>query len=156
MKDTRTSALENRIPPPLLMAAVGAAMWIAPLGPAIVGDPWRVFFAVPLAFTAFAIAGLGVLEFRRARTTIDPVDIGRAATVVRNGIYRITRNPMYVGMVTLLLAWAIWLNGWALLLGPVAFFLFIDNFQIRPEERAMARNFGRDYEDYCTQVRRWI
>lgn len=156
MEETRTHAIENRIPPPVLMTVVGAAMWIAPRGPALVADPWRHFLAVPLALAAFTVAGLGVLEFRLARTTINPIQIGRATSLVSNGIYRITRNPMYLGMLSLLLAWAIWLNGQALLVGPLAFFLFIDIFQIRPEERAMLQKFGPDYNHYRTRVRRWL
>ena len=147
---------ENRMPPPILMTLIGVAMWFAPRGPAIVADSVCAPLAASLGGAAFAVAGLGLFEFRKARTTIDPVNLGRAAKVVKSGIFRITRNPMYVGMVALLLAWAIWLNGWVLLAGPLVFFLFIDSFQIRPEERVLARKFGRDYDDYLKQVRRWI
>lgn len=156
MEDTRVFAWENRIPPPVLMILMGAGMWFVPRGPVIVAAAWGGFFAIPLALAGFAILALGFLEFRRQGTTIDPVQIGRATTLVKSGIFRFTRNPMYVGMVTLLLAWAIFLGGITSLLGPVLFSLFLDNFQIRPEERAMSRKFGRDYEDYCKEVRRWL
>jgi protein-S-isoprenylcysteine O-methyltransferase Ste14 len=103
-----------------------------------------------------AVSLAGVIEFRRARTTVHPLRPERASALVSGGIYRFTRNPMYVGMLTTLLGWAAWLAApWALL-GPVAFVAFIGRFQIAPEERVLQRLFGADYEAYTRRVRRWL
>ncbi len=79
-----------------------------------------------------------------------------ASSLVVTGIYKVTRNPMYVGLSFLLLAWAVFLwSAWALL-GPLVFLAYIFRFQIAPEERALATLFGADYSAYKARVRRWL
>ena len=98
----------------------------------------------------------GVISFRLAQTTVDPVHPERASSVVTTGIYRWTRNPMYLGFWLLLLAYAVKLSQpLALLLLPV-FIGYMNRFQIIPEEQALERLFGDDYRNYCQRVRRWI
>ncbi len=149
-------SLENRVPPPLLTLIVGAVMAVSLLDPAPVELPlgWRwalagVFFAAAglFGFPAFA-------AFVTAKTTINPVDVDRASTLVTTGVYRVTRNPMYVGLTLLLCAWAAWLARPWPLIGPVAFVLFINRFQIVPEERALMAKFGDAYAVYRRSVRR--
>lgn len=152
------NALETRIPPPLLVLVAGIAMWGASFIPPTVPVelPWRLAAAGALAAVAAAFAGGGVLAFRRANTTIDPVHPDRAATVVDRGVFRVTRNPMYVGMTLLLLGWAAFLaNPWAAI-GPVLFAAYIHPFQILPEERALEAKFGPAYVAYRRRVRRWL
>jgi len=102
------------------------------------------------------VAGSGMLAFRRAKTTINPVQIDAASSVVSNGVFRYTRNPMYVGLTAALTSWAVWLAVPWTLLGPVVFALFIHRFQILPEERVMSARFGREYDEYRLRVRRWM
>ena len=150
--------LENRIPPPILMLLVGAAMWAASfLSPPLVLSPLAHYGLTALFFLIGGLFGApAVRAFRRAKTTIDPVHVERASTVVTTGIYRITRNPMYVAFTCLLLSWAAYLAApWALF-GPLIFVLFVNRFQIVPEERAMGSKFGLAYTDYKNGVRRWI
>ena len=97
-----------------------------------------------------------MLSFRRARTTVNPLRPANSSALVTSGIYRHTRNPMYLGMATLLAAWATWLGTpWALF-GIVAFVAWITRFQIIPEERVLANLFGADFAAYRARVRRWI
>jgi len=152
------NSLENRIPPPLVMLIVAAAMWGASLQTAPLSINGSLHYGLIAVF--FLIAALfgapAVRAFRRSQTTIDPVHIERASALVTSGIYRLTRNPMYVAMTSLLLSWAAWLaTPWSLI-GPVFFVLFITRFQILPEERAMTANFGAAYRDYQGRVRRWV
>ena len=94
--------------------------------------------------------------FRRNKTTINPVDLESASALVTSGVFRFSRNPMYVGFTAMLVGWAVCLAApWALV-GPVAFVLFTNRFQIIPEERVMREKFGQAYDDYQAQVRRWI
>ena len=150
--------LENKFPPPLVTLALGLAMWgVSKFQPAIPMDP-RLHFALTAALGVIALsfgAG-GIIAFRLARTTINPVRIDQASRVVTGGIYRVTRNPMYVGLTALLTMWAVWLAVPLALLGPVFFALFIHRFQILPEERAMSAKFGREYDEYRKRVRRWL
>ena len=151
-------SLENRIPPPFLMLIVGLAMY----GASFVSTPLAMSGAVRwgLVGVFLAVAGLMVVPafraFARAGTTVDPVHIERASTLVATGIYGFTRNPMYVALTSLLLSWAVYLaSPWAFA-GPLIFVVYITRFQIVPEERAMSAKFGAAYADYKNSVRRWL
>ena len=102
------------------------------------------------------VCGAGIAEFRRARTTVSPVDPSAASALVDTGIYRWTRNPMYLGMAMLLLGWTIILGNPAGLLAVPLFQIYLNTFQIRTEEFALRGLFGDAYIAYCARVRRWI
>jgi protein-S-isoprenylcysteine O-methyltransferase Ste14 len=102
------------------------------------------------------VALLGIWAFRHAKTTVDPIHPEAASSVVTGGIFSQTRNPMYLGLVALLLGWAVWLAVPWVFLGPPALMLFLLRFQILPEECVMSSKFGRDYDDYRKRVRRWL
>jgi protein-S-isoprenylcysteine O-methyltransferase Ste14 len=98
----------------------------------------------------------GVVAFRRSRTTVNPLRPETASSLVNGGVYRLTRNPMYVGFLFVLLGWAVWLWAPWPWLGLPLFMLFLTRFQIVPEERAMEKLFGSAYREYRNQVRRWL
>ncbi len=133
-------------------------MWAASrLGPSLnLGSSLRLGGGAAFGFAGAFFLSQGFLAFRKARTTIDPVRIDAASSVVTSGIYRYTRNPMYVGMAAVLIGWGLYLGGAWALPGPVAFVLFTTRFQIAPEERTMSARFGRGYEEYRQRVRRWL
>ncbi|PXW96269.1 protein-S-isoprenylcysteine O-methyltransferase Ste14 [Sphaerotilus hippei] len=151
-------ALELKVPPPVvgLLMALGMKL-LAAQGPAwALPEPVRTGGALVLVLIGLGLDLAGLLSFRRARTTVHPLKPGNTSTLVCTGVYRLTRNPMYAGMLSMLLGWALYLSTpWALL-GPMGFVLFIQRFQIRPEERVLARRFGRAYAEYRSTVRRWL
>jgi protein-S-isoprenylcysteine O-methyltransferase Ste14 len=150
--------LENRIPPPLVMLITAFAMWAAAQSaPALpIGTLPRLAIVLAVAICAGFFAISGFRAFGRAKTTTNPAKIEEASALVTTGIYQYTRNPMYLGLATLLLAWAIYLAvPWAFL-GPAAFVLFITRFQIMPEERVLKSKFGSPYAAYQNRVRRWL
>lgn len=152
------NALETRIPPPLLMIVTGAVMWFVAGHTLVlhVSAPLRQGLAFALLAAAIFYTLLAVLLFRRHKTTINPHSIGKASKLVTSGPFSLSRNPMYTGMVLLLLAWTCYLaSPWAVL-GPIFFELYILRFQIWPEERAMHAKFGADYVAYAGKVRRWL
>ena len=102
----------------------------------------------------FIIAG--EISFYLLKTTLNPEKPEKASSLVTSGIYRITRNPMYVGLVFLLLAWAAWLISFFSVIIVVFFQLYITRFQIIPEERALSDLFPEEYRDYCKKARRWL
>lgn len=150
--------LENRIPPPLVALVLAAGMW----GVAKVAPPLGLEFAIraPIA-VAIAMAGLafdfsGLLAFLRSKTTVNPLKPERASALVTGGVYRFTRNPMYVGMLLFLFAWGVYLDCLLAFIGPVLFVLYMNRFQIGPEERVLREKFGAPFEAYMGRVGRWL
>jgi protein-S-isoprenylcysteine O-methyltransferase Ste14 len=150
--------LEHKIPPPLVAAAIAFAMWpLSSLLPTVAAsDNARLATATVFALAGIAFAGAGAIAFRRARTTVNPLNPEQTTALVTGSIYRISRNPMYVGMLLCLLAWAVFLASPLSLAGPVAFILFINRFQIEPEEKVLAAKFGDTFARYRASTRRWI
>lgn len=150
--------LDNRIPPPLIGALTAAGMWaISATGPQFSMEPSLKYALVGLLLViGIGFDVLGILAFRASRTTINPLKPERSSALVAGGIYRITRNPMYVGMAFLLLAWAVHLSALLPLVGIALFLFYMTRYQIQPEERALERIFGEHYRAYCARVRRWL
>jgi len=151
-------ALELKIPPPVVALLIGAAMWLAARYGATLDLPFsvRVVALVVAVLAGGATALAGDLEFKRAETTINPLKPEKSTALVTSGIYRFTRNPMYVGLTLALVGWTAFLcSAWALP-GPVVFVLYISRFQIAPEERVLSAKFGQAYADYRSRVRRWL
>jgi protein-S-isoprenylcysteine O-methyltransferase Ste14 len=112
--------------------------------------------AFPVAAVGVSLDAIALFHFLRSRTTVNPLKPASASALVTGGIYRLTRNPMYLGLATLLLAWAIYLGNLAALAGVPLFILYMNRFQIAPEERALEARFGAEYIAYRTRVRRWL
>lgn len=151
-------SLDNKIPPPVVGASVAAAMWgLSMLGPQFAfASGARTVVVAMLVAAGVAFDLLGLFAFRGARTTVNPLRPERASALVTRGVYRVTRNPMYVGMGLLLLAWAAYLSALLPFAGPAVFALYMTRFQIQPEERVLAGIFGEAYASYCARVRRWL
>jgi protein-S-isoprenylcysteine O-methyltransferase Ste14 len=152
------NALELKIPPPLVALVLGILMWLTPRMVETVGvrRGFRIGIAAGLGCVAMGIAVSGFVAFRRARTTVNPMKVGSASSLVTSGIYRFTRNPMYLGLLLMLLAWALYLYNPVTLLYLAVFVAYIDRLQIIPEERALTLLFGTDYLAYKGRVRRWF
>ena len=152
------SALELKLPPLALALACAVAMWLAAgLAPALaIGLPWRPLPALLVAGAGLAFAVAGVAAFRRAATTVNPTRPQDTRTVVVSGVYRLSRNPMYVGFLLALAGWAIHLDHGLPFLFLPAFVAYMNRFQIGPEERQLAARFGTEYARYAQAVRRWL
>jgi len=150
--------LTLRVPPVVLFLVIGLLMWTlsAWLPSWRLTLPGRTVLAILLLLGAGGVGIAGVRAFGRARTTVDPLRPQRASALVTSGIYRRTRNPMYVALAIALLAWATWLEHPLALLGVAAFVGWMNRFQIAPEERALRALFGTEFERYCSEVRRWL
>ncbi|KKO45872.1 protein-S-isoprenylcysteine methyltransferase [Arsukibacterium ikkense] len=150
--------LELKIPPVILVALFALAMWLLAqlVSPLLLPVVWGWVLALSLALTGVAVALLGVLAFRRADTTVDPRVPEQTSSLVIRGIYRYSRNPMYLGFLLLLAALACYLmNAAAFALLPL-FVLYMNRYQITPEECHLSAKFGADYQAYTKQVRRWL
>ena len=152
------NTLEAKIPPLIILVFVAALMWLGTrAAPAAAFHmPTRRLTALCLTTLGLGIALAGVASFRRARTTVSPLKPETASTLVTSGVYRLTRNPMYLGVLVIVVGWAVFLaNAVAFLLAPV-FVLYMNRFQIGPEEKALAARFGSEFSAYQRRVRRWL
>ena len=144
------------IPPPLLFIPPLLLAWLLQT---IIPLPLLPTGAARLLAGLLFIVGVGlcvwsIALFRRSKTSLVPVK--PSTTLVLDGPYRFTRNPMYLGLLCLYLAAALWLNLiWALVIAPLVI-VMIQRIVIVKEERYLEQRFGEAYYQYRSQVRRWI
>ena len=128
--------------------------------PVIVPDPLNLYLFLILTAAGLGIMLVAVKLFEGHRTTHKfeevPTEISTPTTLVMDGVYRFSRNPMYVGMVSILAGIASWFATPWVFLAPLAFFLTVQLFFVPREERLLAALFGSDYESYKSRVRRWF
>lgn len=149
--------LELRIPPVAIVLIVGVLMaLVAIVVPAGVEVPAKLLLSLSLVLSGAVVALAGVVSFRRHKTTVNPFTPERSSSLVASGIYRYSRNPMYLGFLLALLGWCVWLANWACALLLPVFVMYMNRFQIQPEERALERHFGQQFLTYAQSVRRWL
>lgn len=145
--------------PPVLQTFVAAALaWalatnlpISSFGGTIASYAMWLFVILGSFLLAFALK-----VFRKHETTFDPLDPSKAQRLVVTGAYRFTRNPMYLGMAMLLVAWCLFLGDLVSFVVLPFFVLAMNELQIKSEEAALSQKFGDDYVAYKRRVRRWI
>lgn len=152
------SALELKILPVPLALLFGGAMWLASVWlPAFAFHlPGHVAISIALGCSGLAFAFAGVAAFRRAMTTVNPMKPEAASALVTSGVYRRSRNPMYVGLLLVLSGWAVFLSHALGFLFLPAFVAYLNRFQIMPEERVLLSKFGDDFSAYKRSVPRWL
>ena len=149
--------MQAKIPPLLVVLVLGALMLATdrylPGHFDFPGRPWAALAVVALGIL---LAGLGAARFRAAGTTVDPLHPEQASALVTGGIYRFSRNPMYLGFAAVLAGWTLYLGSYLGALSIPLYVLYMDRFQIVPEEKVLERRFGGAYEAYLGRVRRWF
>ena len=154
----RQIGLELKVPPMAVAVIAAALMWCARSATPDFDFPFHsnLMFPVGLALLGALTCLAGVVAFRRAKTTVNPMKPDTTSSLVVSGIYGYTRNPMYLGFLLLLMAWAGALSNVLALGSLLAFVLYMNRFQILPEERMLASRFSQDYAEYRARVRRWL
>ena len=152
------SSLDHKIPPPVIALLCAGLAWIAVRYTAELTFlfPGRLPLMAALVLAGFALDLSGLVAFRKAKTTVNPLLPARSTSIVQAFPYTFTRNPMYLGMALILLGYCTYLGNPASLVGVAAFCTYITRFQIIPEERLLLGKFGEPYARYKSQVRRWI
>ena len=148
--------MNNKIPPPIVTIFFGLCIYLSrsyfPVFSGSALNVLSIFFFVCGIFV-FAAA---VISFKKQKTTVNPISIENASSLVVSGIFKYSRNPMYLGMSFVLLGLAFKFNVIGGLLFTGIFMLFITIFQIKPEEVAMEKLFDQEWKDYTKNVRRWL
>lgn len=151
------NALELKVPPLALVFVFGALMrLVSAFSLFTIALPWRSAFALIFVTVGLAIVLTGVLTFRRMKTTVNPLTPEATTAMVTSGIYRFTRNPMYVGFFLVLAGWAIYLSNVLAFAFLPLFVWYMNRFQILPEERALVSKFSEAFTLYKRSVRRWV
>ena len=153
------SSLELKLPPDVVWVVVAGLMWLVSrvtAGGLGVAESFRRPLAVILIVIGTALIVAARVALDRAGTTWHPTEPGRTTALVTSGVYRLSRNPTYLGMEIVLLSWAVILASPAAALVSALFVGYIDRFQIRPEEMVLSVSLGREYDDYSHRVRRWV
>jgi len=124
----------------------------------VVIDPTalRMYVGLGLAQASAVVVAAAVASMWHARTTINPLDPTKATSLVTTGVFRVSRNPMYLSLLLLLVAYAVRLDSPAVWIGPFFFIAYVNRFQIHPEERALKAKFGEAYLRYKMRTRRWL
>lgn len=150
--------LKLKIPPPIYLLLVAGFMWLLDhFFPIInlISEPWNKLGFLPIIFALFT-DGMSLLQFFKVHTTINPIHPENTKQLVTTGTYRFTRNPMYVGLLFLLIGWTILLGSLSPIVLLPVFMWIITIEQIIPEEEILEQKFGQKYLDYKNAVNRWI
>lgn len=151
-------SLELKIPPVVVAAIMGGFQWLATRFVPVMSVEVlsRIDIALVFGISGALVIFTGVWQFKRSATTVNPHKPQNSSKLVSSGIYKWTRNPMYLGMSLLLLGWGVYLAN-ALSIGLVWIFIaFLTRFQIIPEEKYLEQLFPDEFEPYCERTRRWI
>ena len=150
--------LETTVPPPVWALLVAVVMFgVNRLGVAFSIGAWGRVAGIAAALVGVSVASSGIVGFARAGTTVDPHAPAKVSTLVDTGVYRITRNPMYLGLALVLIGWGLALRDPLMAVaGSGVFVAIITRLQIVPEERALREHFGATYDDFCARTRRWL
>lgn len=150
--------MELKLPPAIVFLFFGIMMYI--LATFLPFGFFDFFGRILLAKILLAFGGLVVFaalfQFYIAKTTIDPTKPNNTSKLVVNGVFKFSRNPMYLAMLVVLLAFGIFLGNAFNTLIAAAFVGYMNRFQIIPEERILLDKFGRSFKEYCTLTRRWF
>ena len=152
------SKLELKVPPVLLVIIFVAIMWmVADWVPQVqMVIPYKEIVLYGMLGLGFVFSILGVASFRKAKTTVNPTKPKESSSLVQTGIYRYTRNPMYVGFLMVLVGCALYLENVLSLLFCLLFIWYMNQFQIKPEERFLKTLFADEFVSYKKKVRRWL
>ncbi|MBH76545.1 MAG: hypothetical protein CMP68_05360 [Flavobacteriales bacterium] len=148
--------MKNTVPPPIVTLICAVLIYLSkPLFPELIFNhsvQLCLFFLV----SGFIIILISFQTFKEEKTTINPIKIEKASSLVTYGIFKYSRNPMYLGMVLILISVAIKFNFYGGILIVVFFIYFMTYFQIIPEEKTMLKLFGEDFINYRNKTRRWF
>jgi protein-S-isoprenylcysteine O-methyltransferase Ste14 len=148
--------LELKIPPLLVGLIFGFFIWVIPFQFRIYNTMILSIASIILFSLGAVVSILGVLEFRKQKTTVNPMTPQESNNLVTKGVYKFTRNPMYLGFLLCLLSLGLFLGKPTSLIVTVLFVIYMNTFQIVPEENILEKKFGEEFLIYKKNARRWL
>jgi protein-S-isoprenylcysteine O-methyltransferase Ste14 len=148
--------MEAKIPPPVVTLVFGLSIYFSREIFQAVEIKYSSYIGILLLVLGLAILISAVRLFRKDKTTVNPLNPEQATKLVTDGIFKYSRNPMYLGMVFILSSMAVFFNLIGGIILIALFCIYITKFQIIPEEKAMSNLFSQDFNKYKQATRRWI
>ena len=148
--------IQNKIPPPIVTLFFGLCIYFS--RDYFLSYEYKLLdiLSYMCYFIGLCILILAVNSFKKQSTTVNPIKIENASSLVTSGVFEYSRNPMYLGMALILLGLALMFNMIGGILFTLLFTIYITKFQIKPEEEVMERLFGEDFLKYKKNVRMWL
>jgi len=152
------SVLDNKVPPPLLFFMASCTTWFSALySPRLeLNTTITHLVSISLLVIGIAFCVTGMISFHREKTTINPLKPETTTSLVTSGVYSFSRNPMYLGLALALLSFSVYLRSPSSIIGFIFFVLYINRFQIKPEEKHLYAIFGGGFVQYTQTVRKWL
>ena len=145
-----------KIPPPLLVLILVVSNYFSSKKIDLILLPYQNLISFILLFIGFLILINPILKFIKSRTTIDPIKFKKVNKLITSGVYKYSRNPMYLGLLTIIISTTIFYLNIFSITTPIIFYFWINKFQIKREEIFLTEKFGKEYLLYMTKTRRWI
>ena len=156
LKITFGSKKKLKIPPPILVIILITSIYFSSDKLDLIFIPHRTLFSILILFIGILVIINPVVKFIKSKTTVNPVEFKNVEKLVTSGIYKYSRNPMYLGMIMIIISTTVYYLNFYSLLTPFIFFFWINRFQIKREEVFLEEKFGQEYLSYKTKTRRWI
>ena len=148
--------MKTKIPPPIIALVMIVLIYLSSLLIVPTTFNYQNSLSILVLIMGLACVLPSFRLFARYKTTISPLTPSDTAALVTEGMYRYSRNPMYLGLLLITIASTIWFGTWLGIIINIVFIFLINFLQIIPEEEALLEIFGEEYEEYKKNVRRWI
>ena len=146
----------SKIPPPLVVLILVISTFFSSKKIDLIQIPFQSLISIFILSMGILILLNPVLKFKKSKTTINPIKFKKVNKLVTSGIYKYSRNPMYLGLLMIVISSSIFYLNIYSILTPLFFYLWINRFQIKREEVFLTEKFGEDYLSYKKKTRRWI
>ena len=156
LKITFGSKKKLKIPPPILVIILITSIYFSSDKLDLISIPYRTLFSIVILSIGIVVIINPVVKFIKSKTTVNPVEFKNVEKLVTSGIYKYSRNPMYLGMIIIIISTTVYYLNFYSLLTPFIFYFWINRFQIKREEVFLEEKFGQEYLSYKTKTRRWI
>ena len=145
-----------KIPPPILVIILTSLVYFSSTKLELIYLPYRQIVSVIILIIGLIVIVSPVVDFIKSKTTVNPVKFKNVNRLVTTGIYRYSRNPMYLGMILLIISTTVYYLNFMSVFSPLIFYIWINKFQISREEIFLEDKFGNEYLKYKSETRRWI
>ena len=145
-----------KIPPPILVLILVSSNYFSSKKIDLFHLPNQNLISILILLIGMLILINPIFKFIKSKTTIDPIKFKKVNKLIISGIYKYSRNPMYLGLLMIVISTSIFFLNIFSITTPLLFYCWINRFQIKREEIFLTEKFGEEYMSYKIKTRRWI